>query len=158
MHASAIDLGSRPTMIISLSVPVEHPGGAWSWGTLPRYAGEIAREYVYSAAECLSALRTYGRSLASILRLSDGDRYRVSAREIQTGMTAGHAEWMWSSLAGMYVPAGEPWSNWAGVRSAYWAMYGRLLSTERFRAVEPIYVVPGSIRCAPAALSLAHAA
>ena len=145
-------------MIISLSVPVAQPDGNWTWGTLPRYAGEIAREYVYSAAECLSALRTYGRSLASILRLIDGDRYRVSAREIRTGVVAGHAEWIWSSLAGMYVPAGDPWSNWSGVRSAYWRMYGSLPSAERFRAVEPTYVVPGSIRCAPAALKLAAAA
>ncbi|MGV9659111.1 hypothetical protein ACWDR5_19360 [Streptomyces koyangensis] len=145
-------------MIISLSVPVAQPDGNWTWGTLPRYAGEIAREYVYSAAECLSALRTYGRSLASILRLIDGDRYQVSAREIRTGVLAGRAEWSWSPLAGMYVPNGEPWSNWAGVRSAYWRTFGSLLSAERFRAVEPIYVVPGSVRCAPAALRVAAAA
>ncbi|WP_030695058.1 hypothetical protein [Streptomyces albidoflavus] len=145
-------------MIISLSVPVGQPDGNWTWGTLPRYTGEIAREYVYSAAECLSALRTYGRSLASILRLIDGDRYQVSAREIRTGVLAGRAEWIWSPLAGMYVPNGEPWSNWPGVRSAYWRTFGSLLSAERFRAVAPIYVVPGSIRCAPAAIRVAAAA
>ncbi|MFF7408673.1 hypothetical protein [Streptomyces lydicus] len=129
-----IDLAPVPTISLFLAVPVAIAEGGWKWGELPRYAGELAREYVYTAAECAALVASYGRAMAALIRTSEADRFCITARGRVSGLMVRRAEWAWNTYARAYVPDGEPIDGWRAASRAYWMATGEFIDRQRFTA------------------------
>jgi len=130
-----LELGPRDTVHISLKVPVDLPGGGWTWGDLPEFAGVLAREFCYDGDECGALVRSYGRVLGEMLqRAIRPDRFQILARGKVTSFLLGLQEWQWSSDAGMFKPVGEYLCGWRDALKGYLMKMGELPPEGTFRA------------------------
>jgi hypothetical protein len=128
-----VDLGPVPTVHLFLRVAVPLGNQGWTWGELPQYAGCLAREFAYTAAECASLVHTYGRTMAQLLpRNVTGDRFSILAKGPVTGLTLGIREWQWSADIRDFRPVGEYLSGWREACKAYYVKTGELFHHRRF--------------------------
>jgi hypothetical protein len=103
--------GVVPTIELLVSVPGRLRGGnGWAWVPAARF-GAVS-EYVYSSAELCSAMRGYGRTVASMLMSSGTDGFTVTGRLVLQGNVVGRDQWNWDPELRMFRPHGEPWSVW----------------------------------------------
>ncbi|MFC9191409.1 hypothetical protein [Streptomyces cyaneofuscatus] len=130
-----IDLGPVPTVRLFLKVPVPLASGGWSWGTLPGYEGDLAREFVYSAHECKSVIQAFGRIVPLALpKGSLGDRFEITARSPITGLLLGLREFVWCPIRRAYEPAGEYLCAWREGAKALYRQCGELIGDRTFSA------------------------
>jgi hypothetical protein len=137
-----VDLGPVPTVNLLMAVPVALGESGWSWGELPRFAGVLAREYAYSAAECAALVKTYGAALARMIKPSEAERFCLVVRGKTTGLVLQRAEWVWNPYARGFVPDGEPWCGWKTAARAYWEATGELAGSQRFSAHGGLLTLP----------------
>lgn len=103
--------GVVPTIELLVSVPGQLRGGnGWAWVPAARFG--VVPEYVYSSAELCSAMRGYGRTVASMLMSSGTDGFTVTGRLVLQGNVVGRDQWNWDPELRMFRPHGEPWSVW----------------------------------------------
>lgn len=144
-----IDLAPVPTANLFVMVPVALADGGWAWGELPRFAGVLAREYVYSAAECAALVKSYGRMVAAMIKPYEADRFCLTARGRVTGMILYRAEWVWNQYARGYVPDGEALDGWKVAARAHWEATGELVGSLRFQAHTEPLTVPSTLQPVP---------
>jgi hypothetical protein len=129
-----IDLAPVPTALVFLAVPVAIEGGGWAWGELKRFAGVLAREYVYSAHEVAAVVSTYGTMLTRMIKTSEADKFCITVRGRVTGCLLWRAEWAWDDHLHSYEPYGDPIDGWREAARAYWNITGELISNQKFSA------------------------
>lgn len=149
-----VDLVPVPTAALFLTVPVPLATGGWTWGELPRLAGALAWEYVYTAHECEALVNSYGTMLGRMIRTIEADRFCVTVRGRVTGIILRRAEWTWDAHELAYVPTGEALDGWRTAARAYWEATGEMIDARGFVAHETIAVddPPTQLRrqhCAP---------
>ncbi|AUG87319.1 hypothetical protein HOS59_gp55 [Streptomyces phage Rowa] len=128
-----VDLGPMPTVHLFLRVPVPLDAGGWTWGEHVRFPGVLAREFAYTADECESLVHTYGRTVTRIMSGPVlGERFMITARGPQTGMTLGMREWHYSEDLGDYKRVGEYMCGWREAIKALYLKTGELFVGKRF--------------------------
>ena len=127
-----LDLGPKPTAHLFLKVPVPMGTSGWSWGDLPRLAGCLAKEYAYTAAECMALVHAYGRTISRIVTRAEAPRFTIVARGPVTGRILGMREWQ--AQRGEYEPVGEYLCGWKAAVRAYWEATGILFEGKGFDA------------------------
>lgn len=149
---SFVDLGPVPTVNLLMAVPVALGESGWSWGEFPRFAGVLAREYAYSAAECAALVKTYGAAVARLIKPSEAERFCLVARGVTTGAVLRRAEWVWNPYARGFVPDGDPWCGWKAAARVYWEVTGELIGSQRFNPRSGLLAMPErKLALAPAA-------
>lgn len=141
-----VDLAPVPTANLYLTIPVALAAGGWTWGELPRMRGVLAREYIYTAAECAAVVNAYGTALSRMIRTSEADRFCITVRGQVTGMLLRRAEWAWDDHLHEFAPDGEPLDGWSAAARAYWEATGQLISSQHFEASGGLPVITNTIR------------
>jgi len=132
-----MDLGPKATAHLYLRVPVAMDGSSWSWGELPAYAGVLAREFVYTAAECAALIHAYGRVIGRLLQSAAlPDRFTITARGPITGKVLGLREWQYDAASHEYEAAGEYLCGWRAAIRSYFELTGELWGEQHFDARE----------------------
>ncbi|MEU9560324.1 hypothetical protein [Streptomyces fumanus] len=130
-----VDLEPMAHIRLELKVPQPLPAGGWTWAQPDAYPDELARDYAYSDAEARSLVHTYGRIIPVVLsHKAIGDRFRVCAWGVTTGLCVGIREWGWFAEVKEYRPVGEYLSGWKEAIRAYYRLTGEVFEEKRFHA------------------------
>lgn len=141
-----VDLAPSTTVELFLTIPVALEKGGWTWGELPRLAGVLACEYVYSAAECVSVVNTYGTMMSRMIRTCEADRFCITVRGRVTGALIRRAEWVWDDHVHQFAEHGEPLDGWRAAARAYWDATGQLISSQHFEASQSRIEASSAVR------------
>lgn len=57
-------------------------------------------------------ITAYGEWMASVYSSGGPMRFRVQARDSNSGSVCAMQTWVWDGRGRRYVPAGEPWITW----------------------------------------------
>lgn len=130
-----VDLAPLAHVRILLRVPVPLATGGWTWGVADVHPDDLAREWAYTDAETRSLVHVYGRTVGRVMSRPElGDRFRISAFGLTTGLCVGLREYEWSTEAREYRPVGEYLSGWREAIRAYYLKTGEFFEEKRFTA------------------------